>query len=81
MKNETTTAFAEPLRGWAYSAGLPAGIALLIYTRLHFGYDWLAFTRIGLFICCIALVHLIADVIAPEFFNGLLRCSEGSPFM
>jgi len=70
MKSETTIPFAEPLRAWAYSASLPAGTVLLIYTRVHFGYDWPAFPRIGLFIFCIGLVHLISDVIAPELFNG-----------
>jgi hypothetical protein len=71
MKGDTGTVFAEPLRAWVFSASFPAGIALLIFMRVHFGYDWPNFLpRIGLLVLCIGLGHLLCDLVVPELFNG-----------
>ena len=68
MKKET--AFAEPFRALLYSVSFPAGIALLLYMRMHFGYNFVLLPRLGVFIFSIGLAHLLCDLFLPEFING-----------
>jgi hypothetical protein len=70
MENETSTPFAETLQAWAYSTSFPLGIALLVYLRLHFGYNWPFPATVGLGLVCIGLTLLVFDIFLPRLLCG-----------
>jgi hypothetical protein len=70
MKTEMPTAFAERLLAWTYSTSFPVGMALLIYLRVQFGYNWPFPASVGLGLTCIGLVLLLCDIFLPRLIHG-----------
>ena len=73
MKAEKPAPFAEKLIAWSYSISFPLGVAILIYLRLHYGYDWPFSRRIGLALSCITVVLLLTDIFLPDLVHGHSR--------
>jgi len=63
MKAEKSAPFGEKLTAWSYSISFPLGVALLLYLRLHFGYDWPFPRGVGLALIYIGLALLLYDVL------------------
>lgn len=63
--NQTTLSSNELRTAWLNSLSFPVGVALLLYLRVYYGYDWPFPATVGLAILCIAPIRWAREIFVP----------------